>query len=38
MKLGSFDGSPKEIRDLIKDNGSRLEEYLEKQPTPLKEI
>ena len=36
MKLGPFDGSVEEVRNLFENNGLKLEDYLEKPPAPLK--
>ena len=36
MKMGTFDGSVEEVRDLLENHGLRLEDYLEKPPAPLK--
>jgi len=36
MKFGPFDGTEEEVRNIIENNGLRLEDYLEKPPAPLK--
>jgi hypothetical protein len=36
MKLGPVDGSAEEVRDLLENNGLRLEDYLEKPAASLK--
>jgi hypothetical protein len=36
MKWGPFDGSSSEVRDLLEDNGLKLEDYLERPIAPLK--
>lgn len=36
MKVGPVDGSAKEVRDLLENHGLKLEDYLEKPPSPLK--
>ncbi len=36
MKLGPLDGSVEEVRNLLENNGLRLEDYLEKPPAQLK--
>ena len=36
MKMGLFDGSCSEVRDLLENNGLRIQDYLEKPPAPLK--
>lgn len=38
MKLGPLDGSTDEVRDLLENNGLRLEDYLEKPAAPLKTV
>ena len=35
MKLGPVDGSVEEVRDLLENNGLRLEDYLEKSAAGL---
>jgi len=35
MKLGSFDGTVEEAKDLFENNGLNLEDYLEKPPSRL---
>src|SRR5680860_410747 len=35
MKVGPVDGSAKEVRDLLENNGLKLEDYLEKPPSLL---
>ena len=36
MKAGPFDGSPKEVRDLLENHGLRLEDLLEQPAPPLR--
>ena len=36
MKLGPFDGSVEEVRNLLENNGLKLEDYIEKPPSLLK--
>ncbi|MBU1208086.1 MAG: hypothetical protein KKH04_14345 [Proteobacteria bacterium] len=36
MKLGPLDGSFEEVRDLLENNGLKLEDYLERPIAPLK--
>jgi peptidoglycan/LPS O-acetylase OafA/YrhL len=36
MKLGPVDGNAEEVRDLLENNGLRLEDFLEKAAAPLK--
>lgn len=36
MKLGPFDGTTKEYRDLTENQGFRIEDFIEKPPIPLK--
>jgi hypothetical protein len=38
MKVGPVDGSVQEVRDLFENNGLKLEDYIEKPPSPLKVI
>jgi uncharacterized membrane protein len=35
MKMGPFDGSMEEVKDLFENNGLKLEDYLEKPPSHL---
>jgi len=35
MKLGPFDGTVEEVKDLFENNGLNLEDYLEKPPSRL---
>ncbi len=35
MKLGPIDGNAEEVRDLLENNGLRLEDFLEKPVAPL---
>lgn len=36
MKMGPFDGSVEEVRDLLENKGLNIENYLDKPPTALK--
>lgn len=36
MKLGPFDGTTEEYRDLTENHGFRIEDFIEKPPIPLK--
>lgn len=36
MKMGPFDGTREEVRDLIEDHGLNIEDYLERPQPPLK--
>jgi len=36
MKVGPVDGTAQEVRDLFENHGLKLEDYLEKPPSPLK--
>ena len=36
MKLGPFDGSMEEVRNLFENHGLRIEDYIEKPPAQLK--
>ena len=36
MKLGPFNGSVEEVRNLLENNGLKLEDYIEKPPVHLK--
>jgi len=36
MKMGPFDGTREEVRDLIEDHGLNIEDFLEKPQPPLK--
>lgn len=36
MKLGPVDGTVEEVRDLLENNGLKLEDYIEKPPARLK--
>jgi hypothetical protein len=38
MKLGPVNGNAEEIRDLLENNGMKLEDYFEKPPVPMKTI
>jgi hypothetical protein len=38
MKVGPVDGSAREVRDLFENHGLKLEDYLERPPSPLKAI
>lgn len=38
MKVGPFDGSAQEVRDLLENHGLKLENYLEKPQVPLRSI
>jgi len=38
MKLGPFDGTTEEVRDLIENNGLNIEDFLERPQPPLKNI
>lgn len=36
MKMGPFNGNTEEVRDLLENNGLKLEDFLEKPSAPLK--
>ena len=36
MRMGPFDGSVEDVKDLLENNGLTLEDYLEKPPASLK--
>jgi len=38
MKMGPFDGTREEIRDLIEDHGLNIDDFLEKPQPPLKNV
>jgi energy-coupling factor transporter transmembrane protein EcfT len=38
MKIGPFDGTTEEVKDLIENNGLNIEDFLERPQPPLKNI